>query len=108
MHFGTKSYLKSNRYHTAKHLVIGSVQVNFNSLAHCSNTRALAHACCSAQPGHWLGPVTGSGWLSPAQPPKNKKLKKIESVEIEILHVLEKMYFNNLFIDIRIRNKKIS
>jgi hypothetical protein len=24
------------------------------------------------------------------------------------LHVLEKMYFNNLFIDIRIRNKKIS
>jgi len=66
------------------------------------------HACCSAQPGHWLGPVTGSGWLSPAQPPKNKKLKKIESVEIEILHVLEKMYFNNLFTDIRIRNKKIS
>jgi hypothetical protein len=60
MHFGTKSYLKSNRYHTAKHLAIDSVQVNFNSLAHCSNTRA---------------PVTGSGWLSPAQPPKIKKIK---------------------------------
>jgi hypothetical protein len=21
-----------------------------------------------AQPGHWLGPVTGPGWLGPAQP----------------------------------------
>jgi len=57
------------------------VQVNFNSLAQCSNTRALAHACCSAQPGHWLGPVTRPGWLGQTQPtwaeldpaPKNKK-----------------------------------
>jgi len=30
--------------------------------------RALAHACCSAQPCHWLGPVTWSGWLGLAQP----------------------------------------
>jgi hypothetical protein len=45
---------------------IYTVQVNFNSLAQCSNTRALKHACCSAQPGHWLGPVTVPGWLSPA------------------------------------------
>jgi len=37
---------------------------------------------------------------------KKNKNKKIESVEIEILHVLEKMYFNNLFTNIRIRNKK--
>jgi len=45
-----------------------TVQVNFNSLAQYSNTRALAHACCSAQPGHWLGPVAGPGWLGLAQP----------------------------------------
>jgi len=30
--------------------------------------RALAHECCSAQPGHWLGLVTGPGWLGQAQP----------------------------------------
>jgi len=37
-----------------------------------------------AQPGHWLGPVTGPGWLGPAQPiwaelgpaPKNKEIEK--------------------------------
>jgi len=29
-----------------------------------------------AQPGHWLGPVTGPGWLDPAQPQKNKKTEK--------------------------------
>jgi len=37
-----------------------------------------------AQPGHWLGPVTGLGWLGLAQPmwaelgptQKNKKKKK--------------------------------
>jgi hypothetical protein len=58
-----------------------------------------------AQPGHWLGPVTGPGWLGPAQPrtgglswaqpkkPKKIKTKKIESIEIKILHVLGKMYF---------------
>jgi hypothetical protein len=46
--------------------------------------------------------------VSPALKNKiNKKNKKIESVEIEILHVLEKMYFNNLFTNIRIKNKKI-
>jgi hypothetical protein len=36
-----------------------------------------------AQPGHWLGPVTGLGWLGLAQPmwaalgpaQKNKKIK---------------------------------
>jgi len=35
-----------------------------------------------AQPGHWLGPVTGLGWLGPAQPmwaelgpARKKKLK---------------------------------
>jgi len=28
-----------------------------------------------AQPGHWLGPVTGPGWLGPAQPKKTKKNK---------------------------------
>ncbi|KAJ6889936.1 hypothetical protein NC651_023645 [Populus alba x Populus x berolinensis] len=27
------------------------------------------HARNSAQPGHWLGPVTRLGWLGPAQPP---------------------------------------
>jgi len=62
------------------------VEVNFNSLAQCGNTRALTHACCSAQPGHWLGPVTGPGWLGsahptwaelgPAQNIKNKKTEK--------------------------------
>jgi hypothetical protein len=39
-----------------------------------------------AQPGHWLGPVTGLGWLGSAQPmwaeldpaQKNKKNRKIE------------------------------
>jgi hypothetical protein len=67
------------------------VQVNFNSLAQCSTMRALAQAYCSAQP-IWAE-------LDPAQ-------KKIERVEIKILHVLEKIYFNNLFTDIRIRNKK--
>jgi len=54
--------------------------VNFNSLA-------------QSQPGHWLGPVTGLGWLGPAQPSpaqpmwagsgpaqpkKNKKIKKVK------------------------------
>jgi hypothetical protein len=37
-----------------------------------------------AQPGHWLGPVTGPGWRGLAQPmwaelgpaPKNKRIKK--------------------------------
>jgi len=39
------------------------------------------HACF-AQPGHWLGPATGPGWLGPAQPmwaemgPAPKKYKK--------------------------------
>jgi len=42
-----------------------TVQVNFNSLAQRSNMRALAHACCSTQPGHWLGLVAGPG--RPAQ-----------------------------------------
>jgi hypothetical protein len=46
--------------------------------------------------------VTGPGWQGPSQ----NKNKKIENVEIKILHVLEKIYFNNLFTDIRIRNKK--
>jgi hypothetical protein len=55
MHFGTKSYLKSNRYHTAKHLAIDSVQVNFNSLAHCSNTRA---------PRVLLSPAWSLAWAS--------------------------------------------
>jgi len=40
-----------------------------------------------AQPGHWLGPVTGPGWLGLAQPmwaeldpaQKNKKNKKQKS-----------------------------
>ena len=68
------------------------------------------HACLLLvwpPPGHWLGPVTGPGWL--AQPKIKIKIiiKKIENVEIKILHVLEKIYFNNLFTDIRIRNKKI-
>jgi len=40
---------------------ICTVQVNFNSLAQYSNTRA-------PQPGHWLGPVTWPGWLGLAQP----------------------------------------
>jgi len=35
----------------------------FNSLAQCSNTRALAHACCLAQPGHWPG---RAGWVQPS------------------------------------------
>jgi hypothetical protein len=49
-----------------------------------------------AQPGHWLGPVTGPGWLGPAQPKKTKNIKtkkKIESIGIKILHDLEKLYF---------------
>jgi len=65
------------------------VQVNFNSLAQCSNTCGLAHACCPAQPGHWPRPVTGPGRLGPA--PKNKKYiyikiknKKNKKIEIEI------------------------
>jgi hypothetical protein len=52
-----------------------------------------------AQPGHCLGLVIGLGWLGRTQSmwaelgqPKKTK-KKIESVEIIILHVLEKMYF---------------
>jgi len=45
----------------------------------------------SAQPGHWLGPVTGPGWLGLAQPmwaelgpakkikkQKNRKVKKVK------------------------------
>jgi hypothetical protein len=28
----------------------------------------LVHECCFAQPGHWLGPVIGPGWLGLAQP----------------------------------------
>jgi hypothetical protein len=38
-----------------------------------------------AQPGHWLGPVTGLGWLGPAQPmwaelgPARKKNKKVKN-----------------------------
>ena len=47
-------------------------------------TREQVHACF-AQPGHWLGPVTGPGWLGPAQPiwaeldpaPKHKKIKNM-------------------------------
>jgi hypothetical protein len=54
-----------------------------------------------AQPGHWLGPVTGLGWLGLAQPmwaelgpaPKKIKIKKIESVDIKILHILENYIF---------------
>jgi hypothetical protein len=30
-----------------------------------------------AQPGHWLGPVTGLGWLGLAQPQKKIKKKKM-------------------------------
>jgi len=33
--------------------------------------RALTHACCLAQPGHWLGPVAELGWLGPALKNKN-------------------------------------
>jgi len=39
-----------------------------------------------AQPGHWLGPVTGLGWLGLAQPmwaelgPAKKNKKKIKNV----------------------------
>jgi hypothetical protein len=40
--------------------------------------------------------------LGPAQ--KNNKNKKIKSVEIKILHVLENIIFINLFTDIRIWN----
>jgi hypothetical protein len=44
-----------------------------------------------AQPGHWLGPVTGMGWLGLAQPmwaalgptQKNKKNKKQKSKKVE-------------------------
>jgi hypothetical protein len=67
--------------------------------------------------------VTQPSQRGPAQPmwaelgpaPKTKKIKinkkiknkKIESVEIKILHVFEKKYiFVNLFTDIRIMNKK--
>jgi len=61
------------------------MQVNFNSLAQRSNTRGLAHVCCSAQPGHWLGPVIRLGWLGLAQPiwaelaPAPKEKKKIKN-----------------------------
>jgi len=50
------------------------------------------HACALAQPSRatGLGQLPGrAGWAQPS-PKKNKK--KIESVEIKILHVLEKMY----------------
>jgi hypothetical protein len=35
-----------------------------------------------AQPGHWLGPVTGPGWLGLAQPKKIKKIgnKKYKNI----------------------------
>jgi len=33
----------------------------------------------AAQPGHWLGPVTGPGWLDPAP----KKYIKIKNRKIE-------------------------
>jgi hypothetical protein len=66
-----------------------------------SNIRELAHACCFAQPGHWLGPVAGPGWLGLAQPiwaelgpASNKKIKKIK-----ICVCINKKYINmNLFI----------
>jgi len=57
-----------------------------------------------AQPGHWLGPVTGPGWLGPAQPmwaeldPAPKKLKNI------CMHK-NNFFFIFLFTDIRVRNK---
>jgi hypothetical protein len=58
-----------------------------------------------ARPG-WLGSIWAElgpapkkyiCWAGPAQPNPQKikkiKIKKIESVEIKILHVLEKIYF---------------
>jgi len=56
-----------------------------------------AHVGCWAQP-------SPCGLLGPAP----KKIKKIESVDIKILHVLENYYyfFLNLFTYIRIMNKK--
>jgi hypothetical protein len=53
--------------------------------------------------------VTGPGRLGPAQPTWAElgPAQKIESVEIKILHVLEKKcIFINLFNDIRMKNKK--
>jgi len=53
---------------------------------HCAHAEETE--CASlAQPGHWLGPVTGLGRLGLAQPtwaeldlaPKNKKNKKIKN-----------------------------
>jgi hypothetical protein len=46
-----------------------------------------------AQPGHWLGPVTGPGWLGLAQPMwaeldpaqkiknKNRKVKRVKKIK---------------------------
>jgi len=36
---------------------------------HSAATRVACHTRVAfAQPGHWLGPVTGPGWLGLAQP----------------------------------------
>jgi hypothetical protein len=76
-------------------ICICTVQVNFNSLAQCRNTRGLARVLlCPARASDRAGQAGSSP-------------KKIESVEIKILHVLEKKcIFINLFNDIRMKNKK--
>jgi hypothetical protein len=53
-----------------------------------------------AQPGHWLGPVTGLGWLGLAQPmwaelgptQKNKKNKKTKkNIKVKKVEKIKKM-----------------
>jgi hypothetical protein len=40
-----------------------------------------------AQPGHWLGPVTGPAWLSLAQSKKHKKNKNYVCVKINLFYL---------------------
>jgi hypothetical protein len=68
-------------------------------------------------PGHWLGPAAGlAGSSSPhglscTQPQKNTKIKNNKKNKNRNCACLrkqkKKMYFTNLFTDVRIRNKNI-
>ena len=62
-------YIISNDFYT--------LQVNFNSLAQCSNTRALVHACCWAQlwPLAWASGLAHMGWAGPSPAQKYIKIK---------------------------------
>jgi len=58
-----------------------------------------------AQPGHWLGPVTGPGWLGPARPmwavlglgPAPKKKKKNRKCRNKNFACLRKNVFLSIY-----------